>query len=155
LTLHRAKGLEFDAVFLPKLEHRELPWKLARGEDEIAEERRLLYVGMTRARCWLTLTWTGRPSPFLQELAVVDERAAKPKPREQDLPPVFAALREWRLRRARADGVPAYVVFHDATLAEIAMRAPGSRAELAAVAGIGPTKLDRYAEDILAVLASA
>jgi DNA helicase-2/ATP-dependent DNA helicase PcrA len=155
LTLHRAKGLEFDAVFLPKLEHRELPWKLARGEEEIAEERRLLYVGMTRARCWLTLTWTGRPSPFLQELAVVDERAAKPKPREQDLPPVFAALREWRLRRARADGVPAYVVFHDATLAEIAMRAPGSRAELAAVAGIGPTKLDRYAEDILAVLASA
>jgi DNA helicase-2/ATP-dependent DNA helicase PcrA len=155
LTLHRAKGLEFDAVFLPKLEQRELPWKLARGEDEIAEERRLLYVGMTRARHWLTLTWTGRPSPFLQELAVVDERAAKPKPREQDLPPVFAALREWRLRRARADGVPAYVVFHDATLAEIAVRAPGSRAELAAVAGIGPTKLDRYAEDILAVLASA
>jgi ATP-dependent DNA helicase UvrD/PcrA len=155
LTLHRAKGLEFDAVFVPKLEQRELPWKLARGEDEIAEERRLLYVGMTRARRWLTLTWTGRPSPFLRELKVVDERAVTSKPREEDLPPVFAALREWRLRRARADGVPAYVVFHDATLAEIAARAPGSRSELAAVAGVGPTKLDRYAEDILAVLASA
>jgi DNA helicase II / ATP-dependent DNA helicase PcrA len=152
LTLHRAKGLEFDAVFLPKVESRELPWKLARGDEELAEERRLLYVGMTRARRWLTLTWAAKPSRFLQELDVCADKPERAALDRDDLPPAFAALREWRLRRARADGVPAYVVFHDATLAEIAVRAPNSRAELAAVTGVGPAKLERYAEDILAVL---
>src|SRR5262249_15621943 len=47
LTYHRAKGLEFDAVFLPRLEERELPTKLAKSDAERDEERRLLYVGIT------------------------------------------------------------------------------------------------------------
>ncbi|HEY1367711.1 MAG TPA: ATP-dependent helicase, partial [Gaiellaceae bacterium] len=64
LTYHRAKGLEFEAVFLPRLEEKELPSRQARG-DEIDEERRLLYVGMTRAKRWLTITWSGKPSRFL------------------------------------------------------------------------------------------
>ena len=68
LTLHRAKGLEFDTVFLPRLEEKELPARQARTADEIAEERRLLYVGMTRAKRALWLTWSGKPSRFLAEL---------------------------------------------------------------------------------------
>ena len=58
LTLHRAKGLEWEAVFLPSLEEGSLPVSHA-GDDweSIAEERRLLYVGITRARRYLTLTW--------------------------------------------------------------------------------------------------
>jgi ATP-dependent DNA helicase RecQ len=50
--------------------------------------------------------------------------------------------------------VPAYVVFHDATLAEIAERAPQTRGELATVAGVGPAKLERYADDVLAALSA-
>jgi superfamily II DNA helicase RecQ len=57
--------------------------------------------------------------------------------------------------RASTDGVPAYVVFHDATLAQIAERKPRDRADLAAVSGIGPTKLDRYADEVLAIVSSA
>src|SRR3712207_8090620 len=57
-----------------------------------------------------------------------------------------AALRRWRLERSRADGVPAYVVFHDRTLAAIVARRPATRAELAAIPGIGPAKLDRSEE---------
>jgi DNA helicase-2/ATP-dependent DNA helicase PcrA len=48
--------------------------------------------------------------------------------------------------------VPAYVVFSDATLVAIADRAPANRAELAQVPGVGPTKLERYADVVLAVL---
>jgi ATP-dependent DNA helicase RecQ len=48
--------------------------------------------------------------------------------------------------------VPAYLVFHDSTLAEIAGRRPRSLAELAAVAGVGPAKLQRYGEELLAAL---
>jgi ATP-dependent DNA helicase RecQ len=68
-------------------------------------------------------------------------------------PEGFEALKAWRLVRARAEEVPAYVIFHNATLAEIAGRRPTSLAELASVPGVGPAKLERYGEDVLAALA--
>jgi DNA helicase II / ATP-dependent DNA helicase PcrA len=157
LTYHRAKGLEFEAVFLPAAEERELPVRQAKSEEAVAEERRLLYVGITRAKRHLALTWSAeaKPSRFLAELGV---ETAQPRQRRavdpEQLPPSFAALREWRLKRARADGVPAYVVFHDTTLAEIAERSPRSRGELATVSGVGPTKLERYADEVLAALST-
>ena len=160
LTLHRAKGLEWDAVFLPRIEEKELPSRLSKTDDEIAEERRLLYVGLTRARRHLWVSWAGRPSRFLRELGVAPGAgagggAAKPrgeKIRDEDLPPAYRALKDWRRERAQEDGVPAYVVFHDATLAEIVRVAPRSEAELAGISGVGPTKLERYGTDVLAVL---
>jgi DNA helicase II / ATP-dependent DNA helicase PcrA len=151
LTLHRAKGLEWEAVFLPRVEEGELP--IRRGDVE--EERRLLYVGMTRAKRHLLVTWEGRPSRFLDELGV--RAAAPPPPKTPRTPleqtPAVQALREWRLARARADEVPAYVVFNDRTLAELAARTPRTLAELSAVPGIGPAKLERYGAELLAQLA--
>ncbi|NUT55855.1 MAG: HRDC domain-containing protein, partial [Thermoleophilia bacterium] len=61
----------------------------------------------------------------------------------------------WRLERAREDEVPAYVVLHDATLRELAAAKPASVHDLAAVKGFGPTKLERYGDDVLAVIAAA
>jgi DNA helicase-2/ATP-dependent DNA helicase PcrA len=63
------------------------------------------------------------------------------------------ALKTWRRDRARADSVPAYVVLHDAHLQGIAARQPQSLAELARCPGIGPTKLERYGDEIVAVVA--
>ena len=80
LTFHRAKGLEFEAVFLPSLREKELPSKQARTDDAVAEERRLLYVGMTRAKRVLWLTWSGKRSRFLAELGVAREPAAAREP---------------------------------------------------------------------------
>lgn len=57
LTLHRAKGLEFESVFLPRLEESELPFKRAKTAEAIDEERRLFYVGITRAKRHLAITW--------------------------------------------------------------------------------------------------
>jgi DNA helicase II / ATP-dependent DNA helicase PcrA len=151
LTLHRAKGLEWDSVFLPRLEEKELPVRQARTAEALAEERRLLYVGITRARRWLWVTWSGKPSRFLDELGV----ARQPRRELEELPPAFGALRNWRLERAKADDVPAYVVFHNSTLAEIAERQPRTLAELARVPGVGPAKLERYGADLLAALAAA
>jgi ATP-dependent DNA helicase RecQ len=68
---------------------------------------------------------------------------------------VFERLRAWRAAAAKEQGVPAYVIFHDATLRQIATQAPGSLAELGGVSGVGETKLARYGEQILATLAGA
>jgi DNA helicase-2/ATP-dependent DNA helicase PcrA len=155
LTLHRAKGLEFDAVFLPRVEERELPVRQAKTPEAVAEERRLLYVGLTRARRHLYVTWSGRSSRFLAELGVESRSLAAERLSripEAELPPAVRALKAWRLERARADEVPAYVVFHDSTLASIAAARPGSLAELGQVPGVGPAKLERYGEQVLAVL---
>jgi ATP-dependent DNA helicase UvrD/PcrA len=157
LTLHRAKGLEFDAVFLPRVEEKELPCKQAlRVPGQLAEERRLLYVGLTRAKRHLALTWAGKPSRFLLELGV--EAAPPPALRktrsEEPDDPTYQALKRWRLLRAKSDEIPAYVVFHNSTLAEIAARRPRTIAELSSVPGVGPTKLERYGRDVLEALAS-
>jgi DNA helicase-2/ATP-dependent DNA helicase PcrA len=63
-------------------------------------------------------------------------------------------LRTWRLERARVDDVPAFVVFADTTLDELARRRPRDREALLQVSGIGPTKLERYGDAILAVIAA-
>ena len=81
LTLHRAKGLEFEAVYLPRLDEGELPYRRC----DVDEERRLLYVGITRAKRYLLVTWSGKPSRFLGELGVASgcaslpQRAARPR----------------------------------------------------------------------------
>ncbi|MGD3107732.1 DNA helicase RecQ [Streptomyces sp. YGL11-2] len=86
-------------------------------------------------------------------------RAAKAKAKRApvDLPeaalPVFEALRGWRGRTAKEQGVPAYVIFHDATLREIATVHPATTAELGTVSGVGESKLAKYGQQILDVLA--
>src|SRR5947209_2264506 len=64
-------------------------------------------------------------------------------------------LRRWRLETARSTGVPAYVVFHDSTLSAIAAARPSSLAELLRVSGVGDSKLRKYGEEVLEVLAGA
>ena len=154
LTLHGAKGLEFDAVFIPRLEEKELPIRQAKQPREIAEERRLFYVGLTRAKRYLALSWGGKPSRFLAELDIAAAPARKLREAEPD-DPLYAALKRWRLERATADDLPAYVVFHNSTLAEIAGRRPRDLSELSAVPGVGPSKLERYGPEVLAVLEAA
>jgi ATP-dependent DNA helicase RecQ len=66
---------------------------------------------------------------------------------------LFEKLRSWRAAAAKEQGVPAYVIFHDATLRQIAAAMPSSLAELATISGVGENKLARYGEQILALLA--
>jgi len=67
----------------------------------------------------------------------------------------FAALRAWRSEVAREHNLPAYIVFNDATLAQMAQQAPSSLDELSGISGVGAKKLEAYGREILRVLEAA
>jgi DNA helicase-2/ATP-dependent DNA helicase PcrA len=170
-SLHSAKGLEWDAVFLVGLTDSTLPIQHATTPAQIAEERRLLYVGITRAREHLALSWAlarspgqrrgRRPSRFLDGLrpSVVRDVRPRSKPKagrpEAEDAELFGRLRAWRKAQAEAQGAPPFVVFSDATLVAIADARPSTRSGLAQVSGVGPAKLTRYADPLLEVIAGA
>ncbi|MCW4385460.1 DNA helicase RecQ [Salinibacterium sp. SYSU T00001] len=86
----------------------------------------------------------------------VTRQASKTKAAAVDLEPaqreLFEALRSWRAAQAREQGVPAYVVFGDATLRAIATARPSTLGELAGISGVGQKKLDTYGEQVLAIV---
>lgn len=194
-TIHSAKGLEWDAVFVAGMHDKMMPISQASTPAEIEEERRLLYVAMTRARDELTVSWASarepggravrRHSPFLEPLlervdGVVAERrersrrnrkamrcrecggalttaAEKKTGRCADCPAsydeaLFERLRQWRLARSGEDKVPAFVVFTDATLQLIAEHLPSDDQELRRISGVGPSKIAKYGDEVLALL---
>ena len=169
-----------------------LPSVHADTPQAIDEERRLFYVGVTRARHTLVISWAAarkpggrgsrRPSRFLDPLLPADHEARQTarsprdrkvarcricKRRSRSVPSASAALRRlpgdvdeelfeklqaWRRRRPARPSVPAFVVFTDATLLAIAETKPADPDALATVPGVGPAKLDRYAEQVLALV---
>jgi DNA helicase-2/ATP-dependent DNA helicase PcrA len=200
-SFHSAKGLEWDAVFLVGLADGTLPTTYAKTVEQVEEERRLLYVGVTRARQWLWLSYASarspggrarRPCRFLPQLdrsgggteratggtsrkpdrrrtqvvscrvcgatllAGLDRKLGRCPGCPSDLDDeLFERLREWRVRVAGAQKVPAYVVFTDATLTALAERKPDRAEELLAIAGIGPRKLGLYGEAVIALVRGA
>jgi DNA helicase-2/ATP-dependent DNA helicase PcrA len=175
-SLHAAKGLEWDAVFVVGLTDGTVPITHAVTPDEVDEERRLLYVGVTRARRHVHLSWalaratggrrTRRVSRFLDGVVPAAARPA-PKPKSAaskeaardglgpDEQVLFDRLRDWRRERAAGLGQPAYCVFTDATLAAISKARPAEESELAGVPGVGGTKLDKFGAEVLAMVADS
>ncbi|MPQ99855.1 AAA family ATPase [Modestobacter sp. I12A-02628] len=170
-SMHAAKGLEWDAVFVVGLVDGVLPIAQSHSRpDAVEEERRLLYVAVTRAREQLTLSWSLARAPggrrtrprsrFLDGLA--PDGAARPRTTPTKRPPVvldgaagerFERLRAWRAQTAATASVPAYVVFSDATLQAIAETRPSTLQELSGLPGIGSRKLDMYGAEVLAAVA--
>jgi DNA helicase-2/ATP-dependent DNA helicase PcrA len=187
-TFHGAKGLEWPVVHVAGLEVGFVPIAYATTDAQLAEERRLLYVALTRAEEQLHLSWAaertfgvstvGRdPSPYLARLGraldglrgsergPVDWRAGLeltrsriPEPGPSVAPgdaELLEALRRWRAGKARAAGVAPHVIVDDRTLRLVSEQRPTSRAQLAALPGIRPTRLARLGDDLLAVVARA
>lgn len=186
-TLHAAKGLEWDAVFIIGVSEGLLPISMAQTPEAREEERRLLYVGVTRARDHLELSWSrargagrGRGSRtrsrFLDGIWPEEVASARPSrsgsgstgssPRhraraqaqefEEENPPevleLFARIKEWRGRVARAISKPAFTVLADQTLRDIAIARPKTLRQLGVIRGIGAVKLDRYGASVLAIV---
>lgn len=170
-TIHAAKGLEWDAVFLVGASEGLLPISMAETDDAVAEERRLLYVAVTRAREHLTVSFArarhagGRQSRqgsrFLasrwsqRRSAVVRTVPAQRADLDAAEARLFDQLRAWRLDLAQARGKPAFTILVDSTLVEIARRRPSTLADLATVSGIGATKLADFGTHILEIVAAA
>jgi ATP-dependent DNA helicase RecQ len=77
------------------------------------------------------------------------ERAGRGTPPAMAGDPLFEALRAWRKREAEAQGLPAYMIFSNETLASIATMRPRDAEDLAMVPGVGRSKLERYADEVL------
>ena len=182
-SLHAAKGLEWDAVILAGVCEGLLPISLAEGQAAIEEARRLLYVGVTRAREHLVISYArarnagGRaarkPSRFLDGLWPTGNglkdasrrqgrQSAKERSRqsaadfEANNDPrtiaLFEELRAWRSQVAKERGKPAFTVFADATLRDIAVVKPTSLPQLSLIRGVGATKLQDYGGPVLTLL---
>ncbi|MCU1462103.1 MAG: UvrD/REP helicase [Acidimicrobiales bacterium] len=190
-TFHAAKGLEWPVVFLTGLERGLVPIGHADDAESRAEERRLLYVAVTRAEEELHCSWAERrtfgtrtssrvPSPWLAavEAAIkalesgggpadwrrfLDDNRAKLRSAAERRPKILvganadpvllSALKAWRATTAKASGMPAYVIFHDTTLAALAEARPSTIDGLLAIPGLGPVKTGRYGDALLALLA--
>jgi DNA helicase-2/ATP-dependent DNA helicase PcrA len=167
-TVHRVKGQEWPHVVVHLADAEQFPHRLA---DDVEEERRLFHVAITRTSRHVTVVTGARPSPFVAELTTepapdrppVSTHRPDPAPTRpprgrtspgDDLDAAgrarFDALRE--LRNELRDGKPAYVVFDNATLTAIAAQAPTSLRELGRIAGVGPVKLERYGEAVVALM---
>ncbi|VDG75692.1 ATP-dependent DNA helicase [Actinobaculum suis] len=176
-SLHAAKGLEWERVYLAGMSEGLMPISLAKTPRALAEERRLLYVGVTRAKDFLQVSYAkgrnsrGRKaSRFLDQLWPKPEspatewrrgrrerRAAADKEFRENYAadvPLFEALVQWRADMAQAIDKPAYTVFHDTTLRALAISKPASMEELGKIRGIGPAKLARWGEELLRVLST-
>jgi DNA helicase-2/ATP-dependent DNA helicase PcrA len=175
-TMHSAKGLEWEAVFCVGMQEGTVPLVHATTEAEIEEERRLFYVGITRARSFLTISWAAarqaggrgnrQPTRFLDRLLPADHAArsqGRPQPKAKKVrlvarpddfdEPLFEKLRAWRTEQAQEQSVPAYVIFNDQTLEQLTILKPSDVRELVKIKGIGQAKLEQYGEDVLRVIA--
>lgn len=171
-TMHAAKGLEWDAVFIVGCSEGLLPISLAETDEAVEEERRLLYVAITRAREHLALSFarsrkaggkaTRKRTRFLEQQwpdarpARVARQSTSAKLADLDAEQLrlFDSLKRWRLEVAQADSKPAFTVMVDTSLVEIARDRPANLRELAGVSGIGASKLDKYGLQILEIVAA-
>ncbi|MBM7366224.1 ATP-dependent DNA helicase UvrD2 [Gordonia hydrophobica] len=168
-SMHAAKGLEWDAVFLTGLHEGSMPLgRASKTTDDVEEERRLFYVGITRAREHLHLSWSlargegrgakRRRSRFLEALvpATPSGMDFEPLPeRTEPDPDVLVALTAWRKAFADEHEIMESNVMSKTMVRTIATAVPTTLADLAKVRGFGQARTDEFGAAIIAVVDAA
>ena len=168
-TIHAIKGLEAELVFVIGCSYANFPCKgsehpvvdMVKVEeyDKEEEERRIFYVAMSRAKRSLYLSYSGsRPTYFINSdmLGMMDAKELKVQVKKMVNTgfsgDVVGRLKSWRREVSNAMGVPAFMIMHDRTIAEVADAMPKSTDDLSRIHGFGPTKISKYGDDILEVV---
>ncbi|MEM7288179.1 MAG: ATP-dependent DNA helicase UvrD2 [Actinomycetota bacterium] len=175
-TIHRVKGREWPHVIVHEATAGLMPHRLASDREE---ERRVFHVAVTRGSEDVLVAAGTPPSPFVAQLTVERDPDAEPEPElrpraaeasagrkpraKREVPEASSiteaslreSLRTWRTKRAKDDAVPAYVVFNDTTLFELARLRPTDENALLDITGIGPVKIEKYGAEIIALVEDA
>jgi len=180
-TFHSSKGLEWPTVHIVGLEQGLIPISHARNARSLAEEKRLLYVALTRAKENLFLSWARErsfgdnnpikrePSDWLEpideaiqaldqplnqtgQIAQIAKARKKMTSKASFRSPAMTSLRSWRDDRAKFSDLQAYEILTNATLDSLIQIWPSTLEELLEVHGIGPFKAERYGEELLSIL---
>lgn len=167
LTFHAAKGREWPVVIVAGMEKGLLPHRSARTPSARHEEARLAYVALTRAADELTITWTDRregkstgPSTLLPSVHTAEERVDEPPAefrriaaRTQQPDPVFAAIDQWRRRRARMARIEPRGLLSTRQMRSMVRDLPESHEQIAAITD--EMFANRFAEELIDVIRSA
>jgi len=166
-TIHAIKGLEAELVFVIGCSPNNFPCKGSEHPvvdmvkvneyDKEEEERRLFYVAMSRAKKHLYMSYsTKTPTYFmtkdmldLLEEKKVDKDVKFSLSKSSDL---VTRLKDWRKQLSSRLNVPAYIIMHDRTIIDIAVKNPMTLKDLENVMGLGPAKIAKYGEDILDIV---
>lgn len=183
-TLHAAKGLEWEVVFLVGAAEGILPISMATTRAQREEERRLLYVGVTRAKEHLHISWAqtrgdGSRRGKRQRSRLLDGiwpqesssreqqlRASKTPQRRtsaskeqsfaeeygEEITHLYRELKDWRLERSRDLSLPAFTIFTDQTLRDIAAAQPKTLKQLRVIRGVGDAKLEAFGGEVLRIV---
>lgn len=166
-TIHAIKGLEAKLVFVigctsinfpcRGLEHPVIEMIKMTEYDKEEEERRLFYVALSRAKDTLYITYSGKShthfisSDMLDMINTSHKKESKVDNnfsvvRSND---IVTKLKEWRKGLSKELNIPAFMIMHDRTIIDIAVKEPLTIDDLGKIHGLGPIKLAKYGEEIL------
>lgn len=182
ISLHAAKGLEWETVFLTGMSEGLLPISLAQTPADLAEERRLLYVGITRAKQRLYISYAASRNGQGRSNRQVSSLLKGIWPNSEDNKSGLTVLRtnlqnaelisdsdffnladsstsafyqtllDWRATQARIQNVPPHLIISNRSLQEIAVFRPETASALKAIRGISLSKFQRYGQALLALI---
>jgi len=161
-TIHAIKGLEAEVVYLIGANSFSFPCRASEhpildilktndSYDKYGEELRVLYVALSRAKSKLIINYYSSLTHFIDEnaIGVINGQSDKKRISGNKL---FNALREWRLEKSKELKVLPFQIFSDKTLIEICQAKPSTIDELYNVYGIGPSKVNRFGEEVLKIV---
>ena len=177
-TIHSIKGMEAKEVYIVGSNNNSFPNKVQDNfvfalvkEDanynKEAEELRLFYVALSRAKEKLVISYTGTPSKFItsQMLELVENKPKNKSLFDYKSPESFSKnldtnnssvlknmLKDWRSQISSQTGLPLYMIISNTSIDQLCQKMPMSKSELFDISGLGPAKIAKYGDEIIKII---